>query len=246
MRKCLIFISLIFVSLVTNANASSITYNLNIDKDMQFNERIVYVVSNNELAQTNKYSFLSDVVNKRIYFDKNNEIPYTKSIRKTNNGYIVTLTHSYPSIFFTRSRIANECFSKTTLDNDVKGLKFSSSSPFFCSHRADNITINITSAQNITKSNSNTKNNNTYTWNKIDKDFTMNLSTTPTELDTEPLDDVNPKNEENGSSNNNTPSNQEKDSISDYVLLGIGVAVASVGILVVIMLIKKKEELDKF
>ncbi len=207
-KRYFVLLIIAFCFCITNAHASSINYDLKIDKAMEFYETITYNISNSDI-KTNEYSFLTSIVNDTIYFNEENGVKYAKVKKKTNNGYIVTLTHEYSSGFFENSRIAKECFSSVTLTNDTDGLAFASSSPFFCSHRADSITINITTDLKVTNHNATTVNGNKYTWTNIGKDFSLNFSTRPIILENEPLDNVNQDEDENNNNSNNTNTNNE-------------------------------------
>ena len=127
MKKSLFVFAISLLFITTSVNASSISYNLSIDNTLKFHEKNVYTISNSDIKTNGSYNFLTSVVNDNIYFDSNNEIPYTKTKTKTANGYVVTLTHDYSNLFFTSSRIAKECFGDVQLINNEDGLRFTAS-----------------------------------------------------------------------------------------------------------------------
>ena len=207
----IVFIS--FFACVLSVNASSITYNLNIDKNLKFSEDVVYTVSSNKLDKSGDYDFLTSVVNDSIYFDKNSSVKYEKA-RSLNNGtYTVHLKNNYSYVFLASSRILNECFSSFDFDiSNEKSILFETNSPFYCRHRADDMIINITTPLKVTSNNANKVSGNKYTWNNIDDEFTMNFSVEvgDSENSETPLDNFDDPNEQSNSSDASEDSNENK------------------------------------
>lgn len=256
MYKRYLFLMIIvftFTFRICDVNASSISYNLRIDKAMHFYETIVYNVKDSEIDRSGDYDFLTSVVNDKIYFDNNNEIEYEKTKQKTSDGYIVTLKHDYDSIFASKSRIVNECFSKANISNNTKGLKFTSSSPFFCSKRADQITINIISEINITSSNADVKKENTHTWNKVNDNFSLQLSTEMVQIENDPLDSYEDADDDESDTSNTVVSDDgnenaqdnTNDGVSKYVLMTAGFIFMGSLLIGSIVLIKRKNDINK-
>ena len=145
----------------SNVNASSINYNLKIDKNLHLYETIIYNVDKKDIKKGSDYNFLTSIVNDPIYFDLKEEIKYKKNKQKTSNGYLVTLKHDYSYLFLTKSRIVNECFVKKNIRNNIKYLSLTASD-FYCSHRADNIRVTINTDLNVLNTNSTSSEGNNY------------------------------------------------------------------------------------
>ena len=144
MKLKYLFLTLILLMIgISTVDAKSIEYNLTIDKDLYFHEANVYRVNESELDTSGNYDFMTSVVKDKIYFDNDNGVPYTKTKKKANGEYIVTLKNDYSPIFLTGSRILNECFSEFDFKDNEKSLSIKTTSPFYCYSRADSIVINI-------------------------------------------------------------------------------------------------------
>ena len=232
-RKYFILLVIAFCFCLTDVHASSINYDLRIDKYMEFYETITYNISNSDI-KSGEYSFLTSIVNDKVYFNENNGVEYTKVKKKTSNGYVVKLTHEYSSGFFENSRIAKECFSSVTLTNDTDGIEFSSSSPFFCSHRADSITVNITTDLTVTNSNATSVNGNKYTWTNLDNDFSLKFSTRPITIESDTVldnDDGTGSDVSNNSDNDTTNTNSENTETKK------GISASTIVIIIIVILL---------
>jgi len=244
-KKFLIVLTTIFILFTTKVNASSINYNLNISKDLEFTENIYYTVDNKDIDKKH-YNILTSVVYDPIYFDINKSVKYTKSIQKTNTGYLVALKHRHSSIFINNERIIKECFSRIIYNSTADSLSFESEGTFYCSHRANRITINITTPLTVTSNNADIVKSNTYTWNKIDKDFDLSFNLQKPKIEETPMDSLNDSDaNDNNENSNKEESNNKEDSIGDYIVIGLGIMILISLPIIAIILKKKKDALDR-
>ena len=156
-----------------NTYASSIEYNLTIDDDMNFHENNIYTVKESELSKTGYYDFMTSVVKDKINFDEDRQVKYKKTSKKSNGVYTITLKNDYNPSFLAGSRIIKECFSKYDIVNDGAKISIKTTSPFYCSSRADSITINIKTNLAVLSNNAKEHNNNVYTWYPTDDSFNL-------------------------------------------------------------------------
>jgi len=206
-KRVLIIITAVFILFTTKVNASSITYNLNINKDMKLSETIYYSVEKEKVNA--KYdSFLKSIVLDNVYFDTNKSVKYQKTREKNNIGYSVILRHQHSSIFLNNERIIKECFNKISYNSDPGSLTFKNSEGFNCSHRADKITINITTPLNVISNNADIVKSNTYTWNNINNNFVLDFKVAKEKIEKDPMDK--PESSENNNNNKNNSSNTEE------------------------------------
>ena len=217
MKLKYLFLALILLTIgISTADAKSIEYNLTIDKDLYFHEANIYKVNESELDTSGNYDFMTSVVKDKIYFDNDSSVLYTKSKKKVNGEYIVTLKNDYSPIFLTGSRILNECFSEFDFEDNEKALSIRTTSPFYCYSRANSIVINIKTDLKVTSSNADSVNGNTYTWNSIDRNFNLRFSAEIPDIDTEPLEEGYSITEEDSENNNdNTQSNEDEQIINN-------------------------------
>ena len=242
------FIFTIFVILLvncTNVKASSIDYNLRIDKDLHFYETITYNVDKKDVKKDGNYHFLTSIVNDPIYFDLKETNQYTKTKKNTTSGYLVTLKYDYPHLFLSNSRIVNECFADKDFDSNNSYVSFNATD-FYCSHRADNISVTITTDLQVS-SNANSIEGNNYIWNNINNDFAMNARVAIPAVYNEPMDDINTDDNSinNNSSSSDTEEDNQKHHINKYVFLGIVGALLIIGFGVTIVLKTKNNDLNK-
>lgn len=236
----IVFIHLCFSTF--NVNASSINYNLRIDKSLHFYETITYNVEKKDVKNDGNYYFLTSIVKDPIYFDLKEEVRYKKSKVTSNNGYIVSLKHDYSYLFLSKSRIINECFVNKNYNNSGSSITFEASD-FYCSHRADSIKVTINTDLDVLNSNANSSNNNTYIWNNMSNNSSIKFKVKRPDIETEPMDDVLESEQTEESSNNEEPS---KKSISSNVLIVIFFLVFVIVVIGFMILKRKKEELDRF
>lgn len=242
--KYLVFTIFALFICILNVNASSINYNLEIDKDLVFHENIKYTMTRKEI-NVSGYDFLKSVVNDSVYFNEDNKVKYDKSIENTNNGYIVTLKHTFPGSFLDESRILKECFTKIDYDYESSSISFEGYAPFYCSYRADKININIITDLEVESNNADSTSGNVYTWNKIGEDFELSFSFKIPESDKDPMDSMTDDN-----SDNKTESKQEsqtnknetsKRTISPIIFIVFGVLFV-LGIIISLIVLKIKSE----
>lgn len=189
----IIIIAILFLC-ITTVDASSIDYNLTIDDHKTFHESITYVI---EDSTTNSY--LLNVLNNTIYFDTDNIMPYQKSVINNGNNVVVILKQDYESTAIKKSKLLNECFKDFTYEENEYRITYYAESPFKCTSHADKITISVNTDIPSIIDTADEVIGNKYTWNKIDKDFMMDLSLgehdpnsdvlPPVADDDEPIDD---------------------------------------------------------
>lgn len=242
--KYFIFVIFALLFSFTDVKASSIDYNIRVDKDLHFYETITYNVDKKDVKKDGNYHFLTSIVNDPIYFDLKENNRYKKTKKNVTNGYLVTLKYDYPHLFLLNSRIVNECFTNKDYDSNNSYVSFSASG-FYCSHRADNISVTVTTDLQVS-SNANSIEGNNYVWNNINSDFDMNISVKVPEIEDEPMDHINTDNDDNSNSNSsNTEEDNQKHHINKYVVLGIVGTLLIIGFGVVIVLKSKNNDLNK-
>lgn len=224
-----------------NVHASSINYNLQIDSNMNFHENIIYNIDSKDIKRDNNYHFLTSVLDDPIYFDLNEEILYKKSKTSTANGYTVTLQHNYSYMFFTKSRILNECFTDKNFNTSAKYVSVNVSD-FYCSHRADTIKVVINTPLTVISSNANSHTGNSYIWNNISDNFSLNFKVQMPTIEEDPMDQ---KDDDSEPDTENNKEENEKNSISSIVVISI-ISIVFIGLLITfVVLKKKKDQLDK-
>ena len=207
--KSILFVICCFFINIGFVNASSINYNLNIDKNYNFSEKIVYKVKSSEMDNSGNYDYLTSVVKDKVYFDNDSSVLYKKSKSYSNGEYTVTLKNNYSYIFLSSSRILKECFSDYDFDiSDNDSLSIDTTSPFYCTHRANSIIINITTPLKVANHNANKVNGSTYTWNNVNDDFRLlfKVMTNDEEANSSGLDSIT-----TGSNGTEESSNNNKD-----------------------------------
>lgn len=250
--KYYILLLISFMIGISNVDASSIDYNLTIDNDLHFHENIIYKVNENELDKSGNYDFMTSVVNDKIYFDNDKSVFYTKTKTLTNGVYTVTLKNDYAPLFLTGSRIINECFSKINFEDNEDTLSAYLESPFYCSHRADTIKINITTNLAVNSSNADSINGNIYTWNIDDKNFNLRFSAGIPDLEEEPMENLEKDDNENAEIDESINENVDEsinDSDKSHIPVGtfiiVGVAISILSVVIIIILKAKKHNLDQ-
>lgn len=240
----------LFFCSINLVNASSINYNVKIDKNLHFYETITYNIDKKDVKTNGNYDFLTSVVNDTIYFDLKEEIPYTKNKRSDNNQYIVTLKNDYASLFLEKSRILNECFTNRNIENTISTFSFRASE-FYCNHRADKITVTVTTDLEVESSNASQTTNNQYIWNNINKDFNMNIKLKMSAMEDEPMDETTDNTDNTNTDNQKQQEQQQeeqqkdkkentkKSNIAIYIFAGI-IMIIALGVIFVVPTLKKK------
>ncbi len=244
--KQLFFIFGLFLSFgLTNVYASSINYNLQIDRDMNFHERIIYNIDSKDIKRDGNYHFLTAILDKPVYFDLQEDIRYRKSKSTTSSGYAVTLQNDYPYMFLSKSRILNECFTKKQINNTPSYISLSASE-FYCSHRADQIKVIINTPLNVLSSNASSNNGNTYIWDNVSDSFSLSFKVQTPTVEDDPMDHSNVDVEEEDTANDTNNQIKEKRNTS-FIIISLVIAILFISLLFgVIVLKKKKDSLDKF
>ncbi len=230
----LTILGLLFYS--NSVNASSINYELKIDENRIFHENVTYTIEDNT---SNNY--LLNILNNTIYFDVDNTISYKKSVINNGSIVIVSLRHDYDSNMIKKSKFLNECFKSFSYDENDYKMVYYAESPFKCLKHADNIDISVITDIPVLLDTADEINENKYVWNKIDKDFMMDLSLGEYEPDSDVLPPI--------ASGEATPS----DDIDDWpsgaldlfpygLVIGLASAFIVITAIIIIVIIKKKKK----
>ena len=248
------FLLLVTLSIfgISNVNASSIEYNLTIDDKAYFYEVINYEIEYSDIDRS-VYNYPTEVLDSDIYFDNDRSVKYKKTKKNLGSKYLITLKNDYGNIFLSGQRIVNECFKSFDYNITDSRITFDSESPFFCSKRADKITIKITSELDVISSNADIINNNTYIWNVNSKNFNLRFSAGIPELENDPMEDLNGYGPENSNENEsideetveNTDDNNQEKSISIGTFIVIGAVISIISVIAIIILKAKKKKLNQ-
>ena len=237
----LIFAFFLFFSF-SDVHATNINYNLQIDKDMYFHEKIVYDVDSKDIKRDGTYHFLTYIVDKPVYFDLNEEIKYKKSKTTTSTGYRVTLQHDYLYMFLSKSRIINECFTNKNINNTSRYVSVSFSD-FYCAHRADNIKVVINTSLDVITSNASSHNGNTYIWNNVSNNFSLNFKVQMPPLEEDPMDHIHDDEKDDDVDDNTTTQKKHANKVVILSLIAGFVIFLLCGF---VLLKRKKDQLDNF
>ena len=170
-RKLYFLPFLILFLFTTKVNASSVTYELNIDEDRTFYETITYTIEKNT-----ENEYLKSIISNPVYYDINNTIPYNKKVNRNSNNIIVVLKHSYDEKSLNNSRIVNKCFNKPVINIDEYHISFYSNLPLKCNDVTDDILIKITTSIDVMNNNADLIENQTYTWDKLKETPVFHIS----------------------------------------------------------------------
>lgn len=226
----------------TNVSASSINYNLQIDKDMFFHENIVYNVDSKDIKRDGTYHFLTYIVDKPVYFDLDESVRYKKSRSTTSTGYKVTLRHDYSYMFLSKTRIINECFTNKTIRTSYNYVSVTLSD-FYCAHRADNIKVVINTSLDVLASNATTHNGNSYVWDNISNNFSLRFKVQIPPIEEDPMDHIH-DDEDSGESGQSTTT--QKKHANKVVILSLIAGFVIFLLCGFVLLKRKKDQLDNF
>ena len=166
------YIVLIIISfLLTGCN---IEYNLNIDKDLKFQEDItINATLSNEINKINEFNqyipidYRADDIS--IYEKKSKDVEYYEITKKNNN---INFKYNFDIEEYTHSNLASNCYKHIVATKSDDKLILSTSKEFLCFDtykELDEVTIKITSRYKLIDTNSDSKENYTYIW-KINKE----------------------------------------------------------------------------
>ncbi len=170
MKYLKILLFLLFVLCVDNVYASSIEYNITIEKNQMYKESIRYTISPN-----NKNGYLKSIFDDDVFFDKGHTIKYNKNVSMENSNTIVTLKHDGYVTDMNKSNFLNECFSEHEVSFDDYAISFYAVPEFKCLNHADNLIVKVTTDISSIVNNADNVLNNVYIWNQIDKNFYVNF-----------------------------------------------------------------------
>ncbi len=167
MKKIILLI--ILVLLLTGCKA---TYNISFDKDI--NESIKIYTSNTNIETANKETV--NKVSEELYnFEYGYEYYKKEKYYEGNNtGY--NYTHKFDYEDYNMYTELQKCYDDFNYSNDDNTVSLSTSELFTCFDyypEIEEVTINMTSQYNITSSNADKVDGNTYTW-IINKDNYQN------------------------------------------------------------------------
>ncbi len=164
-------ILIIFLFLLSTADvyASSIEYNIMIDKNQMYKENIKYTID-----PTNTSDYLKSIFDNDVFFDKAHGIKYIKKISMENGNTVVILTHDGYITDLNKSDFLKTCFSEHEVSFDDYEISFYAVPEFKCLDHADSINIKVNTSIDSIVNNADSVSNGVYTWDKIDKNFYMN------------------------------------------------------------------------
>lgn len=233
LKKRYLLLTIFLILFTTNVKASSINYDLRIDKNRHFYETITYVIEKN----TND-PYLNGILNNNLYFDSDNTIKYSKQVNKTDSSYIVVLKSDYDYTMFEKSKLINSCFEDVDYSFDNYQIVFSTYGSFNCSDKADIIKIDLNSDIIVETQNADIIENNQYVWNSIDKDLYIGVRIGEENPDSRVLP---PKNTEvTGTKIGDTYTGIKTYSIAKTVII---VCIVVLGMMTIYIAIKKNKQL---
>ena len=251
MYKRFILLILLLLSFLCFSNVyatNDVDYKLTITSDFKFIEEINYSLTNYKKI-TNGYNYFNSIVNDDIYTDIFYKTKYDKTKKKEKDKYLVTLKHTYNEYTFSNSLLLNNCFVSSDYKYDTDKYTFNGSDGFNCLY-GDSLKITIVSDfENV--SNNAIADGNSYVWNPVDDNFTMNIVFNKKYERKESngaigYDDiVTEENDELEESVDQTSSEQEEHHINKYVVLGVVGVLIIVGFGVVTVLKSKNNDLNK-
>ena len=169
-----IFLFLItIIPFVTVDATNDVKYQLTITDDYKFNEVIRYEISDYRDIQ-NGYNPFVDIIEDDVDVDILGKAKYKKSTRFVDGKYYVTLSYTHSEYSMSNSIFLNDCFEDSDYDYDMDHYFFSGSGGFYCL-RGDSLTITIVTNHEVENTNA-TVNGNRYIWKPIDNHFTMDIS----------------------------------------------------------------------
>lgn len=169
MRYVRILFFLLFTLSASNVYASSIEYNITIEKNQMFKERIKYTIASN-----NQSEYLKSVFDGDVFFDKDHKIKYVKKISMENNNTVVTLSHDGYITDMNKSNFLDMCFSEHEISFDEYSISFYAVPEFKCLNHADSMLIKINTGITNIVNNADTVVNDVYVWSNINKNLYMN------------------------------------------------------------------------
>lgn len=156
----------------------SAKYTLSVNGN-KISEEIVIPVDKSKIHADENYLEMSlystdsinNLLNNDVYVeDGSNSRVYKKEVKDENGFYNITLSHDYERERLKKSRVLNECFENTNIEETKKGLKINLSGKFYCFDSDENSVEFVISTNNVVESASVKHNMFTkdYVW-KIDK-----------------------------------------------------------------------------
>lgn len=180
MKKILTVLTILFLC------GCSSQYTLTIDGD-KISEKIVFPIDKNKIHEEDELSLEMDLYSKDsienlisndlFVEDNSRKYVYNKEVVEEANNLIFTLTHDYEKDRLVNSRILNECFENTIIEETKEGLNIKLSGKFYCYHAdSDSLDFKVVT-NNVVKSVSTDSNifKSEYVW-KIDKSNRDNIN----------------------------------------------------------------------
>ena len=261
LKKIYILLLMITIFSIGQVNASNdVDYTLTITEDYNFNEVINYRLTNYKpIANGNNYLYM--IIADDVYTDITYKTKYKKKATKNDEIYNVTLSHSFSEYSLSNSRFLNDCFEKSNYDYDIETISFEGSGGFNCLN-GDSLKIKIITDFEVVSTNA-IKNENVYTWNPTNDNFTMKIKLKKTykideeyenapkdtemdnmDLPDDPASDDSSNNESQQIDTQNDNS-QTTSSISGIVIAVIFIVISIAAVIIFIILKQKKSNLNK-
>ena len=163
----------------------SAKYTLSVDGN-KITEEIFIPVEKSKIYEEEDYLdmgiYSKDSIDNLLYNDiyvedGKRSYVYDKDVKEENGFYNVTLSHLYERERLSKSRVLNECFENTTIEETKNGLHIKLTGKFYCYDSDDNSLDFIVSTKNVVESASVSHNmfTNNYVW-KIDKSNRDNIN----------------------------------------------------------------------
>ena len=162
-RKILLIICLVF--LLTGCD---VTYNLTINNDETFDEKVILSFLKQDVSYENVVSYLQDKV--PISNNQYEMKSYNTQIYEGNNYYDLVYDYSHDFNNFRNTLFVDSCYNDSKITRTDDKITIRSGKGFRCLNPdngliTNNVKINITTKLEVLDNNADEVNGNTYTWN---------------------------------------------------------------------------------
>lgn len=163
----------------------SVTYNLNIDSKINFEELVsIDAITSTDIDSISEYNQFMPIDyyadDSSVFNTKKDDVEYY-DITKSEDNSKIEFSYTFDIDKFKNSMMARSCYEYVTVmnsynkDNLRDELLISTSKKFLCFNNynnLDDVTVNITTKKEVYSNNADSVNGNTYTWyiNKDTKD----------------------------------------------------------------------------
>ena len=233
MKKKLIFINILFLFFMTGC---TVEYNINISNDT-VNEEIK-IIEEKSKTLTSAESMYND----KIYsqFNSNGKILYKKNKIVSDKENVYILKQKYELKNFRRARALTECFDAVNLVKNKNGnYIFQTSIGFKCMlynyYKIDSYVVNIKTDYDVINTNADIINDNVYTW-KINNTNAEKKSITF---------EFNKEKKTNNKEENKKDEDKSKKETNIFVILGIIIVLAIIGIFILLYALNLNKKRNK-